>query len=255
MALPVDGLHALELSYHALDVRPRLTEFVQLLNASSGLEKLVMNVSGPLIDDQLVGLGERTDRPITLLALREVALGYADVSDACRVLNLLNAPNVRMLNLEDDSNPVDVGGQDAASLLLCCGMGGIWPLGMANTTGGYVDVDPTRGSVQPLFPQLEEVTLRKVMATMGPFRTFFGSLPKLQRLSLDHTSMDALEALSPDGSSGEICCPCPELKSIHVLGLTSDKDAMINDIARKRAERGLRFVVVDIRQGEGLVQR
>ncbi|KIM80219.1 hypothetical protein PILCRDRAFT_822741 [Piloderma croceum F 1598] len=254
------GLRSLELSEHPYEVRPTLVDFRRILASCPALHKLVVSVSGPIWDqDDSMDGTSRSDEsfPIALPHLKELILGYTDADDARQVLKNLEAPNVKSLTIADTTSATFSQSEDVGSLLVACGTNA-WG-GEATTTTVVHDWVPTGevevSAMSPLeasanktspsrFPRLEEVTLDRVEAcSVTPFRTFFGALPTLNRLTLQHTSMHAMQALMPLGEECSAAptsptqCPCPKLQSVHIRGAALDFD-LISNARSSRVKHG-----------------
>lgn len=246
---PKSSLRTLELSEHPYDVRPCLADFRRILQCCTELRKLVVNVSGPIWDqDDSMGAQITDPIPIHLPHLKELTLGYTDVDDARHVLNNLNALNITSLCISDNSSVLSPETEDAGSLLIACGVTASEEYGEIQGWSGAapgsvsqigVLVSPPEPHGMPKssarFPALEEITLYRVeSSSVAPFRTFFSSLTALRRLTLQHTSMHAVKALMPHGEerleqglalpTSPSPCPCPNLKSVHILGAVLDFD-------------------------------
>ncbi|KAF9465970.1 hypothetical protein BDZ94DRAFT_1158972 [Collybia nuda] len=261
-------LRALELSSHCSEVRPTLSEFRQLLATSPSLRKLVVNGSGPFIsddaeDDQSVS--EEASDLISLPCLDEITLGYRSAYDGQIILEQLDAPNVKVLTLEDSNHPGEPEEIDAGSLLAYMGTGdsqGVaQELVVAYTTPDGVryhialDKEPSmpmgrkredplvdgEADSQATFPLLEVVTLKGVKACSRPLQTFFNSLQNLRHLELSGMTMHAVRALLPaDHSFGlaPVIAPCPQLQSLCIRGFESlQLDDLHFVVARLSAER------------------
>lgn len=247
------ALRTLELSSHCAEVRPTLPEFHQLLSASPSLRKLVINGSGPYLSDdpeENQSVDEETLNVISLPHLHEITLGYRSVYDGQTVLELLDAPNVKALTLEDANHPGEPEEIDAGSLLTYVGTGALQDasqeLIVAYTTpeglryhitlgkepatpmgcrrdAPLVDGEPNS---QAIFPLLEVVTLKGVKSCSHSLQTFFGSLQNLRHLELSGMSMHSIRALLPPdhlyGLAPTITpCPCPQLQSLSIKGFDS----------------------------------
>ncbi|KZP26831.1 hypothetical protein FIBSPDRAFT_731897 [Athelia psychrophila] len=214
------GLYSLELSEHAYEVRPSLVDFRRILATSPNLRALVVGVSGPTWDQDDALTEEASNaRPIPLPLLSELTLKYTDAEDARHVLLHVDAPNAASLHISDVTPVAFPEQEDASSLLATCG---------TSSWGNHAR-----------FPALREVTMDRIEACSAtPFRTCFEGLPKLERLSLEHTSGHAINALRPReyvGPEMELVeiTPCPNLHSVSIRGAVLD----FNGIARTRDAR------------------
>jgi len=109
----------LELDYHSRDVRSSLEEFCQLLSSNSQLEILKIHGSGPIKSDpdDNVTLAHHFCQSIHLPSLKNVILGYHDISECQTILELLDAPNTWRLHLKDKSYKAEPERQDASLIL------------------------------------------------------------------------------------------------------------------------------------------
>jgi hypothetical protein len=194
---------------------------------------------------------------VTLPHLKELTLGYTDADDARQVLKNLDAPNVKSLTIADTTSVLFPQTEDASSLLVACGTyawgrdaarRNSWATSSTLASPSDVSAQDADKTPSSRFPALEEVTMDSVEAcSVTPFRTFFNGLPTLRRLTLQHTSMHALEALVPLGEehhtqdlkspSPPTPCPCPNLQSVHVRGAALDFD-LISSARSARIKQG-----------------
>ncbi|KAF7970142.1 hypothetical protein HWV62_24916 [Athelia sp. TMB] len=205
------GLRSLELSEHAYEVRPSLVDFRRILQTSPNLRKLIVGVSGPTWDQEDALTEEASNaRPIPLPLLAELTLKYTDAEDARHVLLHVDAPNAMSLRISDVTPVAFPEQEDASALLATCG---------TSSWGNHAR-----------FPALREITMDRIEACSStPFRTCFEGLPKLERLSLEHTSTHAVSALQPHeyvvpGPEPEVVefAPCPNLHSVSIRGAMLD---------------------------------
>ncbi|KAF5370927.1 hypothetical protein D9615_009817 [Tricholomella constricta] len=247
-------LDTLELSSHSLDVRPTLPEFRQLLSTCPRLTKLVVSGSGPGVSedvDEGNSIVNESLHPVPLPCLREISLGYRSIIDGLTVLELLDAPNAKVLTLEDATHPGEPEDVDAGSLLTYVGTGEIptrddhdfiltyttpdgqeyqlpinkSPTPSPNTQHHHQDPNANAPAAsRAVFPLLEDVTLRGVKSCPRPLHTFFGALPHLRRLELSSMPIQAIRALLPPAVPGDPAayatapCPCPLLQSLCIRG-------------------------------------
>jgi hypothetical protein len=188
--------------------------------------------------------------PVALPHLKELTLGYTDADDAREVLKNVDAPNVKSLTIADTTPVTYSQTEGVGSLLVACGTNA-WGREAANVhswvppTEVEILASPSEALVQGAdkpsasrFPALGEVILDRVEAcSVTPFRTFFSALPALNRLTLQHTSMHAMQALMPTSEDLSQClatplsvspCPCPKLRSVHIRGAALDFDLIAN---------------------------
>lgn len=263
------GLHSLELSSHCSDVRPTLTEFQQLLGASLHLRKLAISGSGPFVPDDvddIVDVIHHDLDSVPLPHLHSITLGYRTALEGQTVLELLNAPNAKVLVLEDATYPGDPEEVDAGSLLTYIGTGEFYDadhnylVAYELPDGLHYRVAMNKRAVSRLpttedlsqepksnaaFPMLENVTLKSVRACPLPLRAFFGALPNLQRLELIGMTMHAVRALLPSNPVPSLAissCPCPQLQSLCIRGFEQlqiqDFDFLVGGLAAERKDRG-----------------
>jgi hypothetical protein len=259
--LPGSGLHSLELSEHPYEVRPTLADFRRILTSCPALQKLVVGVSGPVLDrDDSVNWTSVSSEsgPIVLPHLKELTLGYTDADDARHVLQNLDAPNVKSLTIADTTSVTFSQTEDVGSLLVACATKTRGPAvygreSASQNVAQLLTNGQTQGVDKPSFsrfPALEEVILDRVEAcSVTPFRTFFGAFPTLNRLTLQHTSMHAILALIPAGEpwppqfqglappASPSPCPCPKLQSVHIRGAALDFD-LISTARSARIKHG-----------------
>lgn len=218
------GLRSLELSEHPYEVRPSLSDFRRILQASPSLRELTVGVSGPTWDqdDAMAGVPTHDNAHlIPLPYLQALTLKYTDAEDARHVLLHIDAPNVMSLNISDVTPVAFPEQEDAGSLLITCGTS---PWGN-----------------QARFPAVREITMDRVEAySAAPFRACFNGLPKLERLALEHTSAHAIHALQPQeytapglDAAAFRFCPCPGLHTVSIRGAALD----FNLIAHTRDAR------------------
>lgn len=244
------GLRSLELSEHPYEVRPALADFQRILRSSPFLQKLVVGVSGPVWDQDDSMDGTSTSRssascPVALPHLKELTLGYTDADDARQVLQNINAPNVTSLTIADTTSVMFTQTEDVGSLLVACGTNAWVP---ETEVQVEMSTPPSEPRVSSRFPALEEVTLDRVEAcSVAPFRRFFGALPTLKHLTLQHASMHAMRGLMPLGEddhsqdaaspASPASCPCPKLQSVHIRGAAPDFE-LITDTRSARIKYG-----------------
>ena len=285
------GLRTLELAYHSPEVRPTLTEFRQLLTSCPKLERIVINGSGPVVPDDITpGSDFPADdqNPISLPKLEAISLGYRSAHEGRKILELLDAPNVKVMTLEDATHPADPEDVDAGCLLRYVGTGEIHddaqdsavayatPDGLQYQIARDLESDvcvvphddasdtSDERSTRPPFPLLESITLRSVKACPRPFHAFFRAVPNLKRLELIGMSMYAIQALLPQSpwqyAPGNMCrpCPCPQLQSLCIRGFDrlkiQDFDFIVGSLAVERVNKGacgLREVDIHVDNASG----
>ncbi|KAK7442776.1 hypothetical protein VKT23_016021 [Stygiomarasmius scandens] len=251
------ALETIELSSHSLNVRPTLSQFQKIIATSTAsLHKLVLSGSGIILPSERLEAAKGDDltsinfinrfragspslmqQLISLPHLHELVLGYrsANTFDVPNFLAILDAPNVRVLTLEDTSHPGEVEDVDATRLLEYAAGPPQPPsprnraasTGILDGTGYYTSSSSphagrsswsegvespntsqhrqTSGSlsglrmISPSFPLLDTLVLKGVKASPEAFRTFFMSVPELTTLEITGMTrpMDVFSALVP----------------------------------------------------------
>lgn len=138
------GLKTLELSFHPLAAQPSVSELVCLLKAAPSLSRLVMNGSGPAFPDPATEptLCETVSLPL----LTSLTLGYTSTDAGLTLFDVLAAPHLHTLALEDASHPAETVPVDAVPLLTR-----LFPPAM-----------------QPLFPGITHLALRRAHLASPP---------------------------------------------------------------------------------------
>lgn len=272
------GLTSLDLAWHSHDVRPSPEQFHQILSSSSGLRSLVLSGSGPTVppeDSAPSTVAHRGYAPAHLPHLRNITVGYRTAAEGRVALELIDAPNVKELSLEDTSYVGDPDVVNAGPLLSYIGtrqFGGAHQnhrIIACEPTVGYqaalvtdkdlnvqvscTDVDKagttTTTESRAAFPLLEKVTLRDVKTCSEPLRLFLGAQSNLRHLELTRMSMQAIHALLPsdqitNDNDDDDCykCPCPQLRSLCIKGFEQldvrDADLIIGGLAAERRNKG-----------------
>ncbi|KAF8158400.1 hypothetical protein B0H34DRAFT_789290 [Crassisporium funariophilum] len=98
------GLHDLELSYHAKDVRPSYATFAQIIKNSPELHTLTLSLSGPALADDTPFDDEKAWGPVPLEipSLKELGLQFHTPQYASALVQHLALPNVTSLALNFD---------------------------------------------------------------------------------------------------------------------------------------------------------
>ncbi|KAF9245390.1 hypothetical protein BU15DRAFT_41190 [Melanogaster broomeanus] len=91
------GLKELELKYHAQQVMPTLPEFIAIMHANPGLERLSILGWGPKLEPG----PETVPQTIQLPQLKELEFGFVDVDYALDLLSMFCVPNLQVLSIED----------------------------------------------------------------------------------------------------------------------------------------------------------
>ncbi|KAJ2916171.1 hypothetical protein MD484_g4256, partial [Candolleomyces efflorescens] len=244
LSLSKTGLYSLELCSHCSDVRPSLFELHNLLSCSPRLRRLVISGSGPSFPDHIIPDEATVDfvqhefEGVLLPNLGSFTVGYRSALEGQTVLQLVNAPNLKHLVLEEATYPADPEVIDAGSLLTYLGTGEFHSVkerylvaydlpnshgfqyqvktrkdstatcvGSGIEIGGrLVEVDDDDETLvdfdtkpHPPFPLLENVVLKNVRtSSTQPIASFFGAARDLKRLELVGMSMRPLYTLLPN---------------------------------------------------------
>jgi hypothetical protein len=268
------GLTSLELAWHSHDVRPSSDQFHKLLSSSSGLRSLILSASGPSISEDTVSVAHHDYVPAHLPHLENITVGYRTALEGRIALELIDAPNVKQLDLEDATYAGDPDVINAGPLLSYIGTR---QFGEAHQTHRITasEVPETLGYQAALvtekalsiscthvnkdaesrttFPLLERVTLRGVKSCSQPLRVFLGSLSHLQHLELIRMTMQAVHALLPSvpvthddcwtsTNTTYLNCPCPQLCSLSIRSFQrldiQDVDFIVGGLAVERQRKG-----------------
>ena len=156
------SLMSLELDYHSRNVRSSLEEFYQLLSSNSQLEILKICGSGPIKSDpdDNVTLAHYFCQSIHFPSLKNVTLGYRDISKCQTILELLDAPNMWRLHLKDKFYKAEPEKQDASPILSFL------------ATGEFSDVKQKTSSACMAFPRLTSLSLSSVNTGKRSFNAF-----------------------------------------------------------------------------------
>ncbi|TFY51597.1 hypothetical protein EVJ58_g10485, partial [Rhodofomes roseus] len=219
-------LRHLELTYHCSDVRPNKAELHKLLSVCPQLEELNLKVSLP--EDE-AEFGQETTmenvEPVLLPKLKTLKLGYDDSILGQEFLELIRAPNVRTLVLEDASYAASEVVQEASKLLVQ----------MAYPGG-------RQSRARSLFPHLESLELGRTQATQEAFQIFYSTLPRLRSLTLRETPVAAARALRPSSPyDAQQTCPCALLDTLVVRGFEPCEDPLLSEILVERTNYGAVF--------------
>lgn len=120
------GLYSLELCSHCADVRPSLSELHHILSCNPRLRNLVISGSGPSFPtdiDEVVDIIHHEFDGVLLPNLSTFTLGYRSGLEGQTVLQLVKAPTLKTLVLEEATYPADPEDIDAGSLLTYIGIG------------------------------------------------------------------------------------------------------------------------------------
>jgi len=230
------SLVSLELDYHSRDVCPSLKEFCQLLSLNSQLEILKIRGSGPIKSDpdDNVTLAHHFCQFIHLPSLKNVTLGYYNISECQTILKLLDALNTLRLHLEDKSYKMEPERLDASPILSFL------------ATSEFSDVKQKTPSAHMAFPRLTSLSLSSVNTRTRSFNTFLNLVKNLQDLTLNSINLDeVLCSLLPSDlniSNNSILCPCPCLDKATLInvcpGCGPQYYLSLTDIDRRRWEHG-----------------
>lgn len=250
------GLYSLELCSHSSDVRPSLAELHELLSSNPHLRNVVISGSGPAVDDGVEPLS-RDFEGVLMPNLAKLTLGYRSVSEGEVVLQLVNAPSLKALALEEATHPADPEVIDAGSMLTYVGTGEFHTVkeryiaadhgkmrkhsAVSTSTcvesifevGGRIVEDDEDDvtlvdfdtKAHPPYPQLETLSLKSIQSSSTqPISSMLGALANLRRLELANMTVRPLYTLLPDSfpsapvASSSTVPPSP---SMHCPQLTS----------------------------------
>jgi len=230
------SLESLELDYYSHDVCLSLEEFCQLLSSNSQLKILKICSSGPIKSDpdDNVTLAHHFCEFIHFSSLKNVTLGYYDISECQTTLKLLDAPNMWRLHLEDESYKEEPERLDASPILSFL------------ATSEFSDVKQKTPSAHMAFPRLTSFSLSSVNTRTHLFNAFLNSVKNLQDLTLNSMNLDeVLCSFLPSDlntSDNSILCPCPCLDKATLInvhpGCGPQYYSSLTDIDRRRREHG-----------------
>ncbi|KAG5733117.1 hypothetical protein E4T56_gene19871 [Termitomyces sp. T112] len=266
------SLRKLDLSSHCLDVRPTPGEFHQLLSQCPHLTSLVVKGSGPLTptNNGRTSILSEDIQPVNLPRLRDMTLGYRSVFEGKAILEIIDAPYVESLILEDESHCCAAEDLDAGGLLTYIATRNIpEPIQddhdsflIYTTLDGEIAVDkddfviqkpksPTidlsgNAASRAVFPQLHNLTLRGVDANESDIHRFLNALQHLRRLEFQNMSIRSVRALHPQRADltegpGVILCPCPQLRYLCIRkaeDALEDLFCLIGAVSRERFNIG-----------------
>ncbi|KAJ6564616.1 hypothetical protein B0H19DRAFT_80918 [Mycena capillaripes] len=164
-----DCLQTLELSFHPLMAQPSVPELALLLSAAPQLSRLVMNGSGPALPEEPSLALDPS--PISLPFLTSLTLGYTSAAAALALFDLLAAPHLHTLALEDATHPAETVPVDVVPLLTRLFSGPTSP---------------------PLFPALADLALRRAHLASPP--PLGARVARLELVAMPPASLLALEA-------------------------------------------------------------
>ncbi|TFK19761.1 hypothetical protein FA15DRAFT_600902 [Coprinopsis marcescibilis] len=114
------GLYSLDLGSHCSDIRPSSPEFHHLLTSNPRLRKLIVSGSGPIVLSEPL---QRESDAVLLPNLVSLTLGYRSSMEGQAILQMINAPSLTSLMLEEATYPADPDDVDAGTLLTYLGTG------------------------------------------------------------------------------------------------------------------------------------
>ena len=261
-----NSLTYLELAWHSHDVRPSPDQFHKILSSNSDLRSLRLSGSGPSILGDTVSIVQHDYIPAHLPHLRNISIGYRTAVEGRLVLELLDAPNVKALALEDTTYVGDPDAINGGPLLSYIGTRQFGEAHHDHRIAAHelpetqvaekalcISCTPVYKAIaaaesRAAFPLLESVTLRGVRTCSEPLRLFLNASTKLQHLELTRMSMQAIHALMPSGSvvhnqdNTTHCCPCPQLRSLCIRGFerlgVDDVDFIVGGLVVERQKKG-----------------
>ncbi|KAJ3864244.1 hypothetical protein EV359DRAFT_41459 [Lentinula novae-zelandiae] len=237
------SLTSLELSSHTPDVRPTQSEFRELLSSCPKLKSLTVNGSGFISDDEELSLKtgvhniDRNAKPIALPLLEKLKIGYRSAPEAFDILELVHAPNILQLSLDDATHPGEIDEVEADDMLLY--VAGLRP--MINPESSFSN--PKRSSP---FPTIQKLALKGLRAQTDTFRKLLVSTPTLQSLELYMMPrlMNVIHAISrpaSPASSRSYSCPCPQLQELCLWTVSLSREDIhfiAKDLLLGRSEAG-----------------
>lgn len=202
-------LESLAMRYHSMEVRPTLAQYNGLLSAVPRLRRLAVKCSGARVSCAAEASVPRLER-VSLPALRTLALGYQSTSEGESALEMLHAPGMQNLELEDKSHWASEaeGSEDVLAFL--------------------TDTESNSATSQPLFPLLTSITLTRVDAPAESLHAFFRAHPNVSSVTLCDMTPGALRALLPATNSRTQVTECafPALRDVRVVGVHSEREGL-----------------------------
>ena len=193
------GLETLELSYHCNDVRPAERDFKALLERCTRLKELVVRVSGPQSPETSTSCSAPyAEDALPFPHLESIELGYDDAYTAATILDMLHAPALRHLALEESSSPASEVRVDAEPLLAACTVPPSSSSPSSSPPSPSQSHSPSQEGAPGPFPRLESLALTKVDASAEAFAALYGALPALRALTVSQMFLLGGEALRPD---------------------------------------------------------
>ncbi|KAK7052055.1 F-box domain-containing protein [Favolaschia claudopus] len=112
------ALKSLELAFLPLAGQPTILELVALLRTVPHLSRFILNGSGPAFPDSAaLSSSPPSFESISLPSLGSLTLGYTSSAAAVALFDLISAPSLHQLILEDATHPTDTIPVDALPLL------------------------------------------------------------------------------------------------------------------------------------------
>ncbi|KDR82760.1 hypothetical protein GALMADRAFT_57896 [Galerina marginata CBS 339.88] len=159
------GLHNLELSYHAKDVRPSYKAFVDIIKGSPDLHTLTLSLSGPVLPegvafdaDPEVQEGAWGPTPLTIPSLRELALQFHETKYAIALAQHIDVPGLTSLVLNFDE-------EDYSPFV-------------------QVLVKPLKDRTESVLQRIENLKVAGLPCDVASVEAFLGQLGKLKSMNL-----------------------------------------------------------------------
>ncbi|KAJ7040925.1 hypothetical protein C8F04DRAFT_1391393 [Mycena alexandri] len=111
-----EELKTLELSFQPIITQPSVLQLARILSTAPSISHLVLNSAGPARFDP--GAAASVTDVIHLPLLKSLTLGYTSAIAALAVLQVLNAPHLHALTLEDANPPAQMVLVDAVPVLM-----------------------------------------------------------------------------------------------------------------------------------------
>lgn len=230
------NLVKLEMKYHARDVMPTITQFIDIIAACPDLRELSIMGWGPQIDTEDTA-GEdhvnltRLRQSIKLQYLTRLSFGFVDTDYGIELLSLFYLPALRELVLEDVMAGLDPTTLQDASPLLG------WLVHNHTSHCPSPAHGPADHAPRP-FPlaRLTSLELSGIRSSEMAFAHLFRECTTLRQLRLLDTNPDVLRALTPhDASTHPTDCgsTCPALSELSCRGMDL---GVLADTVTARAE-------------------
>ncbi|OCH91760.1 hypothetical protein OBBRIDRAFT_791987 [Obba rivulosa] len=240
---PRAGLRSLEISCHWVDHRPSAQDWYRILGQCPRLTSLAVRRSGvyELVEHTSEArVRELLKEPVPLPRLADLRLEYTKAADALFLVQALDAPHVRALDLRN-AHPPYSSDAPTADLLDC--LAGVSPGARGALPEG-----------QGLFPLVKTMRLHDIQVGRASFERLFASSPLVQSLALSRTPDAALHALHMAGRPPRATMHCPSLQELRVYGGDEVADVLVEEILAERSPEGLLPSPIefglDVRSGE-----